>query len=281
MPVYIMQDNVFDGTSTNRDGSGAIYLQIGCIDSQFHNNLIINTATRNSYYGWDAGLFGGSTVLRASLWSNILVSGNQHGLWSFSTTNPYVRSGSQAPISYMDYNLYDAPSHSRFRNDRPMYVLAQMRGQGFETHTSVSADSSIFHDMVSYAVLPRWQTAGRYGGTMGPRFPVSQILDTSRYGHGTLGRVGSPVITQQPQDQTIAVGGAASFTIQVQGSSPFYQWQRSNDGGNSWVSIQGANSPTLSISPVASGDNGAVFRCLVSTAGGSVWSSLATLTVNT
>jgi hypothetical protein len=280
MPVYIMQDNVFDGTSTNSDGSGAISLQKGCVNSQFNNNLLINTATYNLYYGWDSGLFGGSAVLQASLWDNILVSGNQSGLWALSTTSPYCQSGSQAPLAYMDYNVYDAPSHYRFQNDSPMYTLAQIQGQGFETHTSVSADSGIFQDMVSYTVLPQWQTSGRYGDTIGPRFAVSQILDPSRYGPGTLGTASAPLITQQPQDQTVAAGGAATFTLQVQGSSLFYQWQRSNDGGSSWISIQDTNSPSFSISSVASGDNGAIFRCLVSSAGGSAWSRAATLTVN-
>jgi glucose/arabinose dehydrogenase len=86
---------------------------------------------------------------------------------------------------------------------------------------------------------------------------------------------GAPAITQQPQNQTVSVGGTATFTVGASGSPPLaYQWQR---GG---VDLPGATASSYSLSNVQTQDNGAQFRCRVSNAFGSVTSNPATLTVN-
>jgi len=183
----------------------------------------------------------------------------------------------------MDYNVYDATSSYRFgdyASGTVTYTLSQMQAQGFEQHSyDISGDQNIFQNLTTYTLLPQWTTAGRYGDTVGPRYSVAQILNPNRYGPGALSTGSAPVITQQPQNQTVSVGSTATFSIQVNGSGLFYQWQRSNDGGNTWIPLQGANSASYTTPSTSSSDNGAVFRCLVSSAGGSAWSNLATLTV--
>jgi len=84
----------------------------------------------------------------------------------------------------------------------------------------------------------------------------------------------APVIAQQPADQTVTVGGQATFSVSASGTGPFsYQWQRNN------ANIAGATSSIYSFSPVATSDNGATFRCLVSNSAGTTPSRAATLTV--
>jgi len=185
----------------------------------------------------------------------------------------------------MNYNVYDGPPSYYFGDDvgsGSAFTLSQFQAQGFEQHSSVvSSDLSIFQDLTSYVLLPQWTTAGRYGAPVGPRYPVAQILNTSRYGPGALSTGTSPTITQQPQNQTVSAGGSATFSVQVNGSGLLYQWQSSSDGGNTWTTIQGAIAAAYTMSQVATTNNGAMFRCLVSSVGGSVWSNPATLTVST
>lgn len=88
-----------------------------------------------------------------------------------------------------------------------------------------------------------------------------------------------PAITTQPANQTVATGATATFAVTATGSGLSYQWQRTNDSGATWVNLPAASAASYTTPTLISGDNGAIFRCLVSSVGGSVWSDLATLTV--
>jgi glucose/arabinose dehydrogenase len=82
-----------------------------------------------------------------------------------------------------------------------------------------------------------------------------------------------PTITAQPADALVAAGQQATFTVAASGSQPqTFQWQRAT------TNIPGATGPALTVT-VASADNGAMFRVVVTNAFGSVTSRMATLTV--
>jgi glucose/arabinose dehydrogenase len=85
--------------------------------------------------------------------------------------------------------------------------------------------------------------------------------------------VTAPGISSQPASITRAAGQTASFSVTASGTAPLgYQWQRNG------VNIAGANSPAYSFT-AATGDNGAMFRAVVSNSAGSATSNAATLTV--
>jgi alpha-tubulin suppressor-like RCC1 family protein len=88
-----------------------------------------------------------------------------------------------------------------------------------------------------------------------------------------------PAITQQPQDVTVAVGGNATFTVVATGTNVQYQWQRSNDGGNTFTDIAGATNASFTLPNVQASDNDARFRARAFNAAGSVTSNAARLTV--
>jgi hypothetical protein len=78
----------------------------------------------------------------------------------------------------------------------------------------------------------------------------------------------------QPTNQTVTIGGTVSFTVSAVGKAPLsYSWFRNGS------LIAGATNPTYSTNNVQLPDSGTVFRCLVSNAVSSVFSSNATLTV--
>jgi PQQ enzyme repeat len=86
--------------------------------------------------------------------------------------------------------------------------------------------------------------------------------------------VTGPSITTQPQNQTVAVGSSAGFSVAANGTAPLlYQWQK---GG---ANISGATSSTYTTPATVAGDDGSVFQVVITNGAGSVTSSQAKLKV--
>ena len=84
----------------------------------------------------------------------------------------------------------------------------------------------------------------------------------------------APSITTQPQDQTIAAGKTATFTVVATGSAPLsYQWRRNG------TAIPGAASASYTTPSQGTSDNGATFSVVISNSTGNVTSRAARLTV--
>ena len=98
-------------------------------------------------------------------------------------------------------------------------------------------------------------------------------------GAGSVGKIlpsGSnpPQISQQPADQTVPVGGRATFTVSATGAAPLsYQWQRNN------TNISGATSASYTTPTTTMADNNTTYRCVVTNSVGTATSNSATLRV--
>jgi hypothetical protein len=92
----------------------------------------------------------------------------------------------------------------------------------------------------------------------------------------------APAITLNPSDQTVTPGQSVSFTAGASGvPTPTVQWQRSTDGGASFVNVAGATSTTYTFT-AAAGDNANQYRAVFSDGVGSpATTTAATLTVGT
>ena len=83
----------------------------------------------------------------------------------------------------------------------------------------------------------------------------------------------APVITNQPQSQSVAQGNAVSFNVSVTGSTPLaYQWSKNS------VDISGANGSSYNIAAVIGTDAGN-YSVLISNVSGTATSDDAVLTV--
>ncbi len=87
--------------------------------------------------------------------------------------------------------------------------------------------------------------------------------------------IAAPIITSQPQSQTVLAGLNATFSVVATGTSPLsYQWSVNG------VPISGSTSSSLSLTNVQPA-NGGNYAVVVSNSFGSVTSSSATLTIGT
>ena len=96
----------------------------------------------------------------------------------------------------------------------------------------------------------------------------------------------APVITGQPDCQTITVGQNATYTVTANGNpAPIYQWQRAPAGSTTWSNLSdsstyaGSLTTTLTVSAVTEAMSGDAFRCQVTNAVGTIVSAPATLIV--
>ena len=94
-----------------------------------------------------------------------------------------------------------------------------------------------------------------------------------------------PVVSTQPQNETVLPGQNASFPVQATGTGPFsYQWQVSNSSNSGFVNlsdggqISGSSTNLLQLEEVTAND-ALNYRLIISNAVGSVTSSPALLTV--
>jgi len=83
-----------------------------------------------------------------------------------------------------------------------------------------------------------------------------------------------PIITMQPQNQSVPLERTATFSVTATGSTPLgYQWMENG------VAIMGATSSSYTTPPVTVSDNNSTFAVVVSNNSGSVTSDAATLIV--
>ncbi len=85
----------------------------------------------------------------------------------------------------------------------------------------------------------------------------------------------SPVIVSQPQDQSVAQGQSATFSVVATAQTPLsYQWLKNS------VYINGATSPSFTTQPTKIADNGALYSVVVSDSGHRITSAAAKLVVS-
>jgi Abnormal spindle-like microcephaly-assoc'd, ASPM-SPD-2-Hydin len=83
-----------------------------------------------------------------------------------------------------------------------------------------------------------------------------------------------PLIMAQPEDQQVAIGQQATFSVTAEGSAPIrYQWRKNE------VPVPGATSMSYSIRPATTADDGAQLSVMVSNSAGSTLSRVALLKV--
>ena len=212
----------------------------------------INDGIAGSNYGWPET--EGATTdprFRSPLFS--------YGHGSSGTTGCAIAGGAfynppvqQFPSEFVgDYFFADLCS-GWIRRFHPLSGTAE----GFATGISAPVDLKVSSDGSLYYL------ARGSGSNTGVVFRIQHTANQA------------PSISVHPVDQTVSVGGSATFSVQASGTPPLgFQWQRNG------TNISGATASSFTFQSAQPTDNGALFRCIVSNAFGSATSNQARLTV--
>ena len=120
-------------------------------------------------------------------------------------------------------------------------------------------------------------------GLSGTRY---RVVATSAGGTVTSGAAvltvaaAPPVVVQAPTSVSVHAGQPASFTASGAGDPvPAVTWETSRDGGTTWTAVEGVPQTTLTLAAATPSDDGLRVRARLTSAGGSVVTAAATLTV--
>lgn len=162
MATFVVYDNVFKGSGS----AGAVQLLSLNDGSQVHNNLFFSDTMVGT---WENTT---DTLRNIHIWDNVLVS-------SASSIDAWYQGWEWTghEFGYFDHNIYTAtPTYDvLYKHDDS---LTQMRSRGYELSSSVVVGN--VYDS-GWALLPAWQTAGRYGGAVGPS-AAALVMNVDRYG---------------------------------------------------------------------------------------------------
>jgi hypothetical protein len=96
-----------------------------------------------------------------------------------------------------------------------------------------------------------------------------------------LYEINTPIITSQPQDQTVSAGGTATFTVGASSATSItYHWQHAGTNISNGGHYSGVTNATLTVSNCETNDAGG-YACVVANLYGPVTSASARLTVVT
>jgi phosphatidylinositol-3-phosphatase len=89
----------------------------------------------------------------------------------------------------------------------------------------------------------------------------------------------APTITTNPQSQSVVTGGTLTFTAAANITTPTIQWQVSQNGGASWITLPGVTSPTFTTGTLTNAENGWEVRAVFTNHIGSAPTNPATIMV--
>jgi uncharacterized repeat protein (TIGR02543 family) len=147
---------------------------------------------------------------------------------------------------------------------------------GTAVNITITPDSGSYLNSISGYYCPGAPTASAL--TCEAHINSPNMVVTFDFVKGAI-PVGLPSINTNPGDLTVTAGSAANLTVVASGTDLSYQWQSAPVSGVfSDISLATSSSyttPTLTV-----GDTGTSYRCVVTNTAGSVYSQVATVTVN-
>jgi len=156
-------------------------------------------------------------------------------------------------------------------------IVCSSQGAWTRYTFSGTAPSDCRYIKVAIKALSKMTNCTATGGYVFAWAEIRNVSFTSTAFAKTTGA--EPTVTQNPSDKTATVGDQVRFSATATGAGALiYQWQKKPAVG-SFLDIGGATSSSYTTPALAAGDNGAQYRCRVTDACGSVYTSAATVTV--
>lgn len=202
-----------------------------------------------------------------------------------------------------DYHVVVSNSHgSVTSSNATLTVLLPAAISTQPTNQTVVAQSNITFSATATGTVPlsyRWyfggvalNDGGRIAGAATASLSIAnaqtndagayQLQVTNNYGSATssvatLVVLVPAAITAQPTNETVLLGGIASFSVIATGTAPlFYQWQKDGTTLTNGARISGADTATLAVSNVQMTDSGS-YQLICSNSFSSATSAVASL----
>jgi len=259
LPVVFGIDNSAGGHCVVCDGYGydafsTMYYHLnmgwGGDDNAWYDLPIIDLTDTESYINIDACVYNVFTNGSGEIISGrVLDSNTGSPIANVSVTAMRVGGGTYQAVTDPNgiYALAGVPSASKY--------------------TLTVTNTGYFPASSNYSTVTSLDNATNSGNIWGADFTLVPAQ-------------GPPVITVQPANQFVTVGGNATFNITATGGLPlFYQWQSYASGSTTWTNLSdggsysGSGTETLTIIQPGINMNGAPFQCVVTNAFGSATSS--------
>lgn len=217
-------------------------------DTTQSGKAVLSLAKRQ---GW---AYGSTAAVAISV-----VQGKPVADWTTAELKAYLDAyGVEYPAGASDTDLRNA-----------VHTAYETRAQG-----GAAALPTAGHTQGTFPVLDAPNVRGDDEAKADQWSPPSMPLEGSEAGDAF------PIITDQPEDQTVTAPATASFVVAAAGTpDPTFQWQRKGDNGR-YSDIAGATSATYTTPATTTADNDAQFRVIVKNSQGTVTSDPAQLTVN-
>ena len=167
-----------------------------------------------------------------------------------------VNTNPVAGASVTATSIGSSSNYTAFTDAKGIYALAGVPSAS--TYTLTVTNTGCFPASSNFSTGTSSDDGGASGNVWGANFTLVQAK-------------GPPVITLEPANQAITVGGNATFSIAATGQLPLgYQWQIFTNGSTTWTSLSdgascsGSGTETLTIiQPDIASFNGAAFQCVV------------------
>jgi hypothetical protein len=173
-------------------------------------------------------------------------------------------------VDVTESGLVATPDYDGVAVDLPDSASPQVRsGSAWGAFPQSYIDYQLLTGQSSY-----WYSSGLSTDAYKKALPIEVSFDS------VAPVVTAPTLQARPTDVRTSARLGASFAVAALGTAPLvYEWQRSDDDGETWSAV-GDGAPTLALASVQPADDGALFRVLVTNAAGSVVSEAARLTVD-
>jgi sugar lactone lactonase YvrE len=179
---------------------------------------------------------------------------------------------------------------SEFTADRVPAAGTYVQMTGVDDYLHQAADAANWPSGVAYdpdntgvpitslGTHEHWNNASarQYSRNLGPAGTGIELIQADH-----------TIRTQAVVDQTVALGGAATFAAVATGSTPLtYQWQRRTSGSATWATLSdnatysGSGTASLTVHSVVAAMDGDSFSCVLTSANGTATTSPAALVVD-
>jgi hypothetical protein len=236
---------------------------------------------RNNFTGWvGMSITVGSSPVTVTALGRIVVSGNtgSHTMKIVNAANSEDVTGSSVSVptsggtaGTLAYaNLASSVTLSA---NTTYYIMSQEASGGdswYDVNTAVQTTSVAVENGGIYSY--DGASYSGFGSANQSYGPVGFLYSTA---------VTQPVITQEPQNQTVSVGSTATFSVTASGGNLSYQWSSAPSGSSTFTAISGATGSSYTTAATTLAQSGTQYMCVVSNSAGPTPSNAATLTVTT